>query len=80
MRYLSPRNRARFADFVKNPPARQLVATMRERLRDVMDAHGAVHSQIGRFYRFGDDVLLARLKAALDPDGRLNPGVLAERS
>ena len=80
MHYLSPRNRARFAAFVKNPAARQLVGTMRERLRDIMDQHGAVHSQIGRFYRFGDDRLLARLKAALDPDGQLNPGVLAERS
>jgi len=76
MRYLSPRNRARFADFAKNPPARELVATMRARLRDVMDAHGAVHSQTGRFYRLGDDGLLQRLKAALDPAGRLNPGVL----
>ena len=41
--------------------------------------HGAVHSQLGRFYRAGNpdtDALLARLKAALDPDHRINPGVL----
>jgi len=79
MRYLSPRNRERFKGFAANPAARQFVRTMRERLRDVMDAHGAVHSQLGRFYRAGNpdtDALLARLKAALDPDHRINPGVL----
>jgi D-lactate dehydrogenase (cytochrome) len=82
MRYLSARNRKRFGAFAANPPARQLVRTMRESLRDIMDAHGAVHSQLGRFYRPNNsspdnpDVLLMRLKAALDPNHRLNPGVL----
>jgi D-lactate dehydrogenase (cytochrome) len=80
MQYLSARNRERFGGFASNPAARELVAAMREQLRDIMDRHGAVHSQIGRFYRIdatgvsGD--LLARLKAALDPHHRLNPGVL----
>ena len=80
MQYLSPRNRERFGGFAPNPAARELVRVMREELRDVMDTHGAVHSQVGRFYRVdrsgaaGD--LLARLKAMLDPDDRLNPGVL----
>jgi FAD/FMN-containing dehydrogenase len=47
-----------------------------------MDAHGAVHCQLGRFYRPDNsspdnpDALLMRLKAALDPNHRLNPGVL----
>lgn len=82
MRYLSPRNRERFGAFAANPAARQFVRTMRERLRDIMDAHGAVHSQLGRFYRTSNssldspDALLMRLKAALDPDHRFNPGVL----
>jgi FAD/FMN-containing dehydrogenase len=79
MRHLSLRNRERFNGFAANPAARQFVRAMRERLRDVMDAHGAVHSQLGRFYRTGNldaDALLARLKATLDPDHRINPGVL----
>ncbi|HVR59455.1 MAG TPA: hypothetical protein VMT72_21800, partial [Pseudolabrys sp.] len=82
LRYLSPRNRERFGAFAANPAARQFVRTMRERLRDIMDAHGAVHSQLGRFYRTSNssldspDALLMRLKAALDPDHRFNPGVL----
>ena len=62
------------------PPRANSCATMREQLRDIMDTHGAVHCQIGRFYRMnasgipGD--LLSRLKRALDPHHRLNPGVL----
>jgi D-lactate dehydrogenase (cytochrome) len=80
MRYLSPRNRERFGSFALNPRAREMVRAMREQLRDTMDKHGAVHSQIGRFYRLSGSAvhgdLLSRLKAALDPDHRLNPGVL----
>jgi FAD/FMN-containing dehydrogenase len=80
MQYLSPRNRERFGSFAPNPGARELVRAMREQLRDMMDKHGAVHSQIGRFYRLsGSGVpgdLLSRLKSVLDPDHRLNPGVL----
>jgi D-lactate dehydrogenase (cytochrome) len=85
MRYLSPRNQRRFSDFSPNPPARKLVRVMREELRDIMDSHGAVHSQLGRFYRMprlsadGGADLLTRLKAALDPHRQLNPGVLGLR-
>ena len=80
MQYLSPRNRERFGDFSPNPAAREFVRAMRESLRDIMDKHGAVHSQIGRFYRLNGsgitDNLLPRLKAALDPSYAMNPGVL----
>jgi FAD/FMN-containing dehydrogenase len=80
MQYLSARNRERFSDFTPNPVAREFVRSMRGQLRDIMDRHGAVHSQLGRFYRMnatgipGD--LLSRLKRVLDPHYRLNPGVL----
>jgi FAD/FMN-containing dehydrogenase len=80
MQYLSPHNRERFGGFSLNPAAREFVRGMRENLRDIMDKHGAVHSQIGRFYRLNNssvpEHLLPRLKAALDPDCSLNPGVL----
>jgi D-lactate dehydrogenase (cytochrome) len=80
MQYLSPRNRERFGGFAPNPAARTFVRAMREGLRDIMDKHGAVHSQLGRFYRLNGsgipENLLPRLKAALDPDCGINPGVL----
>ncbi len=80
MRYLSPRNQNRFGNFKPDPDARRLVRALREGLRDVIDRHDAVHSQIGRFYRLEgaerSDGLLARLKAALDTRNQINPGVL----
>jgi FAD/FMN-containing dehydrogenase len=80
MQYLSPRNRERFGGFSDNPAARDFVSTMRSGMRDIMDQHGAVHSQLGRFYRLeGQGIpenLIPRLKAALDPNHEMNPGVL----
>ena len=80
LQYLSPRNRERFGAFSPNPAAREFVRVVRDGLRDIMDKHGAVHSQIGRYYRLNGsgipDNLLPRLKAALDPNCVINPGVL----
>jgi FAD/FMN-containing dehydrogenase len=79
---LSEKNRARFGAFVAAPEGRALARRLRVALRDVLDAHGAVHAQIGRFYRFtermdpGSAALVRLVKAALDPEGRMNPGVL----
>jgi FAD/FMN-containing dehydrogenase len=84
MQYLSARNRERFGSFASNPAGREFVSTMRSGMRDIMDQHGAVHSQLGRFYRLeGQGIpenLMPRLKAALDPNHGINPGVLGIRS
>jgi D-lactate dehydrogenase (cytochrome) len=80
--HLSDRNRSRFGGAAENIPARQLVRRLRAELRDVFEHHGAVHAQVGRFYRLtelmdpGSRDLLSRIKRALDPQGRMNPGSL----
>ena len=80
--HLSDKNRVRFGAFAANPEARVLAQRLRLRLRDILDAHDGVHAQLGRFYRFTDQLdegsamLVRRIKTALDPDGRMNPGVL----
>jgi len=82
MAHLSERNRARFGGAAENPAARGVVRRLRTELRDILDAHDAVHAQIGRFYRLtelmdpGSRDLLTRVKRALDPEARMNPGAL----
>jgi D-lactate dehydrogenase (cytochrome) len=82
LRHLSEKNRARFGGFAPNTAARDAVRTARTRLCGVLDAHGAVHAQIGRHYALatrmepGAAALLQQVKAMLDPAGRMNPGVL----
>ncbi|MBU8543117.1 MULTISPECIES: FAD-binding oxidoreductase [Roseomonadaceae] len=79
---LSESNRARFSSFPPNPAARDLVRRARDTLSGIMDQHGAVHAQIGRFYKLGSRMepgaaqLLHTVKAMLDPRGRMNPGAL----
>jgi len=80
--HLSTRNRDRFGGAAEDLPARALVRALRTELRDIFDRHGATHAQLGRFYRGGDALepgaraLLEGVKRALDPAGRMNPGVL----
>ena len=80
--HLSERNRTRFGGRPANLAARALVTQMRGELRDIMDAHQAVHAQLGRFYRYTDQMtvesgdFVRRIKQALDPQWRMNPGVL----
>ncbi len=76
LHHLSERNRARFGAAAADPAARALVRRLRGEVRDVMDRHGASHNQIGRFYRPPAGDLPERVKSALDPQGRMNPGVL----
>jgi FAD/FMN-containing dehydrogenase len=82
MKHLSEKNRARFGGAAPNLAARDAVREARTTLCAVLDAHGAVHAQIGRHYALaprmeaGAAALLRRVKAMLDPAGRMNPGAL----
>ena len=82
MKYLSPKNRERFGAFAANTEAREFVRALRLQLRDIMDAHGASHSQIGRFYDLGNTLdesamrVIEKIKSMLDPADLMNPGVL----
>lgn len=82
LRNLSERNRTRFDHFAPNPVARDRVRSMRNELCEIMDQHGAIHAQIGRFYPYagrmdaGSHELLQRIKQALDPKAVMNPGAL----
>jgi D-lactate dehydrogenase (cytochrome) len=79
-RHLDARNYARFKDAAPEPDVRAAVRGLRDELKGLFFELGAVHGQIGKFYDFAGAVepglfdLLTRLKRALDPDGRLNPG------
>ncbi len=61
---------------------RRAAAATRKALRDLFDAHGACHIQIGKYYCYGDAVdpnhwgLLRAVKQALDPLACLNPGAI----
>ena len=64
------------------PEATAVVAEARRAVIAVFERHGGAHFQIGRTYPYLASrdapslALLHTLKAALDPDGRLNPGGL----
>lgn len=67
---------------VHNPEAWALAKRLKAALVDIFFDHGAAHFQIGRTYRYRDsldpaaDALLQAVKAQLDPQRRMNPGVL----
>lgn len=65
-----------------NPAAAAQVARMKGEIAALMDAHGAAHFQIGRFYDYAGGrnapaiALLRAIKATVDPANILSPGVL----
>jgi len=81
-RSIEPAHLAKLTRFPANPPARALVEILRAEIIAIFGRMGAMHFQIGRTYPLKDRsdpaawALLKAMKAAADPDGRMNPGVL----
>lgn len=73
---------AKLARHAPNPEATAVVEKARQTVLDVFSKHGAAHFQVGRTYPYKerrnptDWALLERIKEALDPDARVNPGIL----
>ena len=72
----------RIKRFERNDAATDMVRRARAGILDVFSRYGAAHFQIGRTYPYRDNregpnfELLQRIKAALDPEGLINPGAL----
>jgi D-lactate dehydrogenase (cytochrome) len=80
--HLEARHRERFGGRTARPAARDEVSRHRDAIRAILESHGAVHVQMGRFYPHAERLdpgsleLLTRLRAAVDPDMKMNPGAL----
>jgi len=81
-RSIEPAHLARLREGQENLEARALVDRLRQGVIDIFGDVGGVHFQIGRTYPLkersdpaGWEVLEA-VKRAVDPEGRMNPGVL----
>ena len=77
------------ADYLKkcgepaaNPAATRAVAGLKREVADLLRGLGGTHFQIGKFYSYREGrhpaslALFDAIKAALDPKGLMNPGVL----
>ena len=81
-RTLTPDFLAKLSGFPEDLEARAAVRRLRNGVIEVLQAHGAVHLQAAKSYPYRDSLrpenfrLLEAIKAALDPDGRMNPQAL----
>ncbi len=79
---VEPAHLARLTARPANPEATALVVETRAKIVAIFARYGGGFFQIGRTYPYRDSrdaasvALLDALKAELDPDGQLNPGVL----
>ena len=81
-RAVEPTYRAKLKEPKDNPAARALVHELKRGVADALRNLGGAHFQLGRFYAYreGRDpaalALFDAIKAALDPNHLMNPGVL----
>jgi FAD/FMN-containing dehydrogenase len=81
-RAVEPAHMAQLPTLAANPEATALVREARRQVMEVFVRFGCAHFQIGRTYPYRQSLdpaawaLVETVKAALDPDGCLNPGVL----
>lgn len=79
---LEPSYLAKVPKLPANAANADLVDEVRGKILEIFQRFGATHFQIGRTYRFAQTrdpvtmALLKAIKAHLDPDNRMNPGVL----
>jgi FAD/FMN-containing dehydrogenase len=84
-RFPEPATLARFKRPAPNPETRALVVKLRAELIAMFAELGAASNQIGKTYPYMESLepagaqLVRALKAAVDPQGRLNPGGLGLR-
>lgn len=80
---IEPEFREKWEGRAPQPEKREVALQLRDELRDLMDGLGCCHLQLARYYPFNDMInnpplwkLLGDLKQVVDPEGRMNPGVL----
>lgn len=79
---LEPDHLARLNQFEAVPQAWEAVYAVKSELVALLSALGATHFQLGKAYHYHSGLkapalaLMTQLKAHLDPDGVMNPGVL----
>lgn len=79
---VEPAHLARLKRFPQNPPARALVERLRADIIAIFGRMGGMHMQIGRAYPLQHRLepagwrLLEAVKTTVDPQRRMNPGVL----
>lgn len=79
---IEPAHLSKLTRYPTNPPARALVEQLRTGVIDVIGRMEGIHLQIGRTYPLKDRSdprawqILQAVKNVVDPNGRMNPGVL----
>ncbi|MES1943926.1 FAD linked oxidase domain-containing protein [Salinisphaera sp. PC39] len=80
---IEPAFREKWQGREPQPEKRRVALELRDKLRDLFDAHGCCHLQLGRYYPYrrmmNNDALwtlIQGVKGQLDPAGLVNPGSL----